>query len=94
MTDRLEGAVDVLERVADDADAAGNQSIQRALAAVVRLYAARAEIDRDLRPLSSGAPWLAPTATETLIAVGDLLDAAGLEVFELGLWKTMGRVRP
>jgi hypothetical protein len=58
--------------------------LQRSLAALVREYARRAEDDRGFAPFP---PETDITATEVMITVSAILSAAGLQLFELGMWQ-------
>lgn len=65
-----------------------DREIQTTLALVVRSY-----VDRQAS--GGGFPAVAPealTATEAVVAASALLDAARVEVFELGMWKAWGTI--
>ncbi|GGE30992.1 hypothetical protein GCM10007276_05220 [Agaricicola taiwanensis] len=68
-----------------------DDALGQALAALVRLYVAKAESGARLMPVGRNS---ALTPTEIAIAALALLDAGRMEVFELGLWEQMGHVRP
>jgi len=65
-------------------EALSDAELQRSLAALVREYASRAEQRRDLSPFPPDA---GITATEVMITVSAILAAAGLQLFELGMWQ-------
>jgi hypothetical protein len=65
----------------------GDVELQAAAAALVREYARRAEADGNLLPVAGRT---AVTATEAMMFASGLLKAAGLAVFELGLWESWG----
>jgi hypothetical protein len=71
-----------------------NDSLGQAFGAIVRLYAAKAQLGQAPRPYGRNA---GVTATDVAIGCTALLESAGLEVFELGAWQTMsgiGRLTP
>jgi hypothetical protein len=59
--------------------------VQALFAAVVRIYAERAEA-RD-EPLPAFPPDAGITATHAMIAVTAMLKAVNVQVFELGMWQ-------
>jgi hypothetical protein len=71
-----------------------NDSLGQAFGAIVRLYAAKAQLGEAPRPYGRNA---GVTVTDVAIGCTALLESAGLEVFELGAWQTMsgiGRLTP
>ena len=71
-----------------------NDSLGQAFGAIVRLYAAKAQLSEAPRPYGRNA---GVTVTDVAIGCTALLESAGLEVFELGAWQTMsgiGRLTP
>jgi hypothetical protein len=77
-----------LEQLArEQGGAVSEETVQRLLAAAVRLYAAHAE-------QASGTPAFAPdsdiTATEVAMTCTAMLEAVEVEVFELGMWQVWG----
>lgn len=71
-----------------------NESLGQAFGAIVRLYAAKAQLGEAPRPYGRNA---GVTVTDVAIGCTALLESAGLEVFELGAWQTMsgiGRLTP
>jgi hypothetical protein len=73
------------------ADRGDDEALGQALAALIRIYVARAETGAKLMPFGNNA---ALTPTEIAIASLALLDAGHMEVFELGLWEQMTHIRP
>jgi hypothetical protein len=76
-----------LEDIADD-------SLGQVFGAIVRLYAAKAQLGPAPRPYGRNS---GVTVTDVAIACTALLEGAGLEVFELGAWQSMsgiGRLTP
>jgi hypothetical protein len=76
-----------LEDIPDD-------SLGQAFGAIVRLYAAKAQMGNAPRPYGRNS---GVTVTDVAIACTALLEGAGLEVFELGAWHSMsgiGRLTP
>ena len=72
-------------------DALSDGALGQIFASAVRLYVAKAETGAKLRPFARN---VAVTPTEVAIAAMAMLDAAGIELFELGLWETMTNIRP
>ncbi len=73
----------------DTLDAIADDSLGQMLASVVRVFAAKAQAGPTPRPFarnSGSAP------TDVMIACSAMLDATGLNVFELGAWQSMSRV--
>jgi hypothetical protein len=71
-----------------------NDSLGQAFGAIVRLYAAKAQLGEAPRPYGRNA---GVTVTDVAIGCTALLESAGLEVFELGAWQAMsgiGRLTP
>ena len=71
-----------------------NDSLGQAFGAIVRLYAAKAQLGEAPRPYGRNA---GVTVTDVAIGCTALLESAGLEVFELGAWQSMsgiGRLTP
>jgi hypothetical protein len=71
-----------------------NDSLGQAFGAIVRLYAAKAQMGEAPRPYGRNA---GVTVTDVAIGCTALLESAGLEVFELGAWQSMsgiGRLTP
>ena len=64
--------------------ALSDAELQRSLAALVREYARRVEEHGKLAPFPPEAD---VTATEVMITVSAILAAAGLQLFELGMWQ-------
>jgi hypothetical protein len=71
-----------------------NESLGQAFGAIVRLYAAKAQMGAAPRPYGRNS---GVTVTDVVIGCTALLESAGLEVFELGAWQSMsgiGRLTP
>ncbi|MGA2941059.1 MAG: hypothetical protein ABSE50_03415 [Xanthobacteraceae bacterium] len=71
-----------------------NDSLGQAFGAIVRLYAAKAQLGEAPRPYGRNS---GVTVTDVAIGCTALLESAGLEVFELGAWQSMsgiGRLTP
>jgi hypothetical protein len=60
------------------------------LGAATRAYAARRAAGDPLAPFAGAVGDGAPTATDVAITAAAMLDDAGIEIFELGLWRTWG----
>lgn len=71
-----------------------NDSLGQVFGAIVRLYAAKAQIGPAPRPYARNS---GVTVTDVAIGCTALMESAGLEVFELGAWQSMsgiGRLTP
>jgi hypothetical protein len=71
-----------------------NDSLGQVFGAIVRLYAAKAQIGPAPRPYGRNS---GVTVTDVAIGCTALMESAGLEVFELGAWQSMsgiGRLTP
>jgi hypothetical protein len=78
----------------DRVDEIPDDSLGQAFGALVRLYAAKAQMGRAPRPFGRNS---GVTVTDVAIGCTALLESVGLEVFELGAWQTMsgiGRLTP
>ncbi len=75
----------MLERsiVDDKLDAISAEVLQKLIAAVCRLYTARAQAGERFTPV----PKNSITATDVMITASGLLKSADLAVFELGMWQ-------
>lgn len=71
----------------DDTSRVSGEDKRRLLAAAVRLYAAGREAGAE--PVAAGDN---VTATDVAVATTDLLEAADIELFELGMWQAWGRL--
>lgn len=81
---RLSEAVDGL--LADGAaERVPDEEARKLLAAAVKLYAAKREAGMEPASLPG------VTATDVVVTVTDLLEAADIEVFELGMWQVWGK---
>lgn len=67
-------------------DRVSEQSIQRLMAAAVKLYVAKREAGADFLPFEGDDV----TATEVSVAAHGMLRAADMQVFELSLWSGFG----
>jgi hypothetical protein len=65
------------------ADALPPECIQSLMSAACRAYAAHDEAGTKYPPLAERNP---ATATDVMVTTSGLLKAAGLQVFELGMW--------
>ena len=71
-----------------------DNSLGQAFGAIVRLYAAKAQLGDAPRPFGRNS---GVTVTDVAIGCTALLESVGLEVFELGAWQAMsgiGRLTP
>jgi hypothetical protein len=71
-----------------------DDSLGQAFGAIVRLYAAKAQMGNAPRPFGRNS---GVTVTDVAIGCTALLEGAGIEVFELGAWQSMsgiGRLTP
>ncbi|MBN8965365.1 MAG: hypothetical protein J0H89_08295 [Rhizobiales bacterium] len=78
----------------DRLDSIPDDSMGQALGALVRLYAAKAQMGNAPRPFGRNS---GVTVTDVAIGCTALLESVGLEVFELGAWHAMsgiGRITP
>lgn len=66
-----------------------NESLGQAFGAIVRLYAAKAQMGTAPRPYGRNS---GVTVTDVVIGCTALLESAGLEVFELGAWQSMSGI--
>jgi hypothetical protein len=73
----------------DRLDSVPDDSLGQVLASVVRLFAAKAQAGATPRPFARNSG-IAPT--DVMVACSAMLDATGLNVFELGAWQSMSRV--
>src|ERR1700761_1737680 len=79
---------------ANKLDAIPDDSLGQAFGAIVRLYAAKAQMGNAPRPYGRNS---GVTVTDVAIGCTALLESAGIEVFELGAWQSMsgiGRLTP
>jgi hypothetical protein len=78
----------------DRIDDIPDDSLGQVFGAVVRLYAAKAQMGHAVRPFGRNS---GVTVTDVAIGCTALLESVGLEVFELGAWQAMsgiGRLTP
>ncbi|MPZ68564.1 MAG: hypothetical protein GEU71_03440 [Actinobacteria bacterium] len=77
-----------LEQI-DPATTLDPEEVQRLLAVGVKLYVAMLEQGHRIQPLP---PDTNINATQVVATVSALLDQVDIEVFELGMWQSWGRV--
>lgn len=68
-----------------------NEQIGQLLASIFRIYAAKAQSGETIIPFGRND---GVSATDVAIACTAMMDAVGLQLFELGAWQTMTNVRP
>lgn len=68
-----------------------DHDVQLLLGTAVKLYAGRRQEGRELAALAPEQTAGAVTATEGVVAALGILEAVSVEIFELGLWKALGR---
>ena len=66
-------------------DVLTQDALQGLMAAMCRTYAAQREAGVQFRPLGERS---GVTATDVMVTAGELLRAANLQVFELGMWQS------
>lgn len=81
----LEDAADELRRA--DPAAIPPEALQQVFAAVVRAYYHKRIAGEDFGPLDAAARI---SATEVVVAAANMLQAADLDAFELGMWMRQG----
>lgn len=77
-----------LEKVlaAGDIASLSNESLQKLMAAVVKVYSAKRESGDNFMPLNASAGRVTPT--DIMLTSSQLLRAGNLQVFELGMWQS------
>lgn len=86
-TEKLQECADIL-RLAEEADeSVPDQLVQQLMTSAVKLYVAKLDDGEFFCPFSSERQI---TATEVLKAVTQMLHAANVELFELGMWQAWG----
>lgn len=78
-------AVSAAERLRDE-------TLQDLMAAVIHAYVRRIESRETDELPPPFRPESAVTATEVVVLVTELMKAADVELFELGMWKGFGRI--
>jgi hypothetical protein len=68
-----------------------NEQIGQLLATIFRVYAAKAQSGESIVPFGRDD---GVSATDAAIGCTAIMDAVGLQLFELGAWQTMTNVRP
>jgi hypothetical protein len=81
-----------LPTASDAALPVSDRTLQDLVALVVRAYARRLEANEGEEALPPFRADAALTATEVVVLVTEMLRAADIEVFELGMWQAFGRV--
>src|SRR5215207_459496 len=66
-----------------------DDSLGQAFGAIVRLYAAKAQMGNAPRPFGRNS---GVTVTDVAIGCTALLEGAGIEVFEVGAWQSMAGI--
>jgi hypothetical protein len=84
----LKASLERLDGV-DPASIGDPEQVQHLLEAAIKLYVGLLEEGHRLAPLPDGSR---VTATELVVTISNLLDQADIEVFELGMWRSWGRV--
>lgn len=77
-----------MEKVLASGDLASlsNDSLQKLMAAVVKVYSAKRESGDNFMPLNAAAGRVTPT--DIMLTSSQLLRAGNLQVFELGMWQS------
>jgi hypothetical protein len=70
-----------------------DRELQELLADVVRAYAGRQQDGVPFPAFASDQTGVSVTGTDAVIAAAAILDAANVEIFELGLWRAWGTLR-
>ena len=81
----LHEACELIGALPPDADLS-DADLRTAMAALVRIFAARNEEDRHNLPLPPNGGGV--TATEALLTVSAMLRSLNLQLFELGMWQS------
>ena len=68
-----------------------NEQIGQMLATIFRVYAAKAQSGESIVPFGRED---GVSATDVAIGCTAMMDAVGLQLFELGAWQTMTNIRP
>ena len=68
-----------------------SEQLGQMLATIFRVYAAKAQAGESIVPFGRND---GVTATDVAIGCTAMMDAVGLQLFELGAWQTMTNVRP
>lgn len=77
---------DLEKKIAELSD----EHFQQLFSRIMVSYVERLKYNSDLQPLSEDQ---SVTATDTVIAVTRILKQKKIEIFELGLWATMGAIK-
>lgn len=71
---------------AGDLTSLSNDSLQKLMAAVVKIYSAKREAGDHFLPLNAAAGRVTPT--DIMLTSSQMLRAGNLQVFELGMWQS------
>jgi hypothetical protein len=90
LTERASGLYDLTKEVlaAGAADKVPAETVQQLLTLAVKLYVAKCEGEEEIDPFSDETV----TATEVSFTTLQMLRAVELEVFELTMWRSLGRI--
>lgn len=66
-------------------------ALQALLAAATRAFAARWDAGEETPAFAADGLAAPPTATDVVVTVSAMLESAGIELIELGLWQTWGQ---
>jgi len=90
LAERSAGLYDLVKAVlaAGVAEKVPDQTVQELLTLAVRLYSAKCEGEEPIDPFTDESV----TATEVAFTTTSMLKAVQLEVFELTMWKSFGRI--
>jgi hypothetical protein len=83
--EEISNAIRVISALPPDSDLPHEQ-LQEAMAALIRIFGARADADRKLLPVAGPNSC---TATDAMLTVTTLMRALNLQFFELGLWQAL-----
>jgi len=75
----------------DQLNSIPSESLGRMFATIFRVYAAKVQNGESVIPFGRND---GVTATDVAIGCTAMMDAVGLQLFELGAWQTMTSVRP
>lgn len=69
-----------------------DRELQQLLEGVVRAYAGRQQAGESFPAFANDEPEVSVTGTDAVITAAAILEAAKVEIFELGLWRAWGTV--
>lgn len=93
LRDQLAAVATELDRVTQHPDHLADddaRALQGILGAAVRAFAARRRYGDEFDPFDANGDTGPPTSTDVAITVTAMLQSAGIEIFELGLWQSWG----